>query len=299
MCYAPFLKDMKTANFKSRSKLFRPVPCGKCYECKKQKTADWSFRLHTEMKRSFNLLFVTLTYNDHNLPHHVKLSDSTYPTTKPYEVTIPYLHPHIVPTLVKKDVQDFLKRLRYYDKGNKKIKYYAVGEYGSRFGRPHYHIILYNCSNGLLINKAWTLGHCYTVPVKHGAIPYVLKYLSKTSLPRLGDPLREFSLMSKGLGSNYLSNNTLAYHNSNVENCFITLEGGQKISIPRYLKNKIYDTTMLGSISAYLNDTAPLRRTKRLSRIMLEEKCNEETAQIIYERRRNIATFRKKIDKIE
>ena len=59
-------------------------------------------------------------------------------------------------TLVKKDIQDFLKRLRYHEKGyqswenpkNNKIenpiRYLACGEYGTKGGRPHYHMALFN-----------------------------------------------------------------------------------------------------------------------------------------------------------
>ena len=59
-------------------------------------------------------------------------------------------------TLKKKDLQDFMKRLRYYEKGNQywenpknkkleqPIRYFACGEYGPTNGRPHYHMALFN-----------------------------------------------------------------------------------------------------------------------------------------------------------
>jgi hypothetical protein len=43
--------------------------------------------------------------------------------------------------LCKKDLQKFLKRLRYHL--GKKFRYFAIGEYGSKTYRPHYHIILF------------------------------------------------------------------------------------------------------------------------------------------------------------
>ena len=47
--------------------------------------------------------------------------------------------------LVLKDIQDFIKRLRRYLEYNQlpDIRYYAVGEYGSKTYRPHYHAIIF------------------------------------------------------------------------------------------------------------------------------------------------------------
>ena len=57
----------------------------------------------------------------------------------------------------KKDIQKFLKRLRYYFKG-RRIRYYYVGEYGERTDRPHYHMALFNCcyTEEKIIKRAWT-----------------------------------------------------------------------------------------------------------------------------------------------
>lgn len=46
-------------------------------------------------------------------------------------------------TLVKKDFQNFMKRLRKRNPG-KRISYYHCGEYGETTRRPHYHACLFN-----------------------------------------------------------------------------------------------------------------------------------------------------------
>lgn len=111
------------------------VPCGQCLACRINRTRDWKFRCLLELK-GFNDLacFVTLTYNDENLP--------------------------VSGSLVKQDLQKFLKRLRkaVYPK---KIKYYSCGEYGDKNNRPHYHLILFGLGvdsfTRQLLKTCWTL----------------------------------------------------------------------------------------------------------------------------------------------
>lgn len=60
-------------------------------------------------------------------------------------LTLTYKHNPVV--IVKKDIQDFIKRLRInierkVDK-NIKIKYFGCCEYGTLKGRPHAHLIIY------------------------------------------------------------------------------------------------------------------------------------------------------------
>lgn len=95
------------------------VPCGKCLECKMAASEEWSARICLEAKScNYNCQFITLTYNDDNLPQEgVKI----------------------------KEIQDFLKRLRkaIYPL---RVRYFACGEYGSKTLRPHYHLIIFGYS---------------------------------------------------------------------------------------------------------------------------------------------------------
>lgn len=51
------------------------------------------------------------------------------------------------PTLFYKDVQDFLKRLRIgfsrYIKDKSDLKFFCLSEYGAKYFRPHYHLLLF------------------------------------------------------------------------------------------------------------------------------------------------------------
>ena len=47
--------------------LMVPVGCGKCIECKKQKSREWSIRLQEEIRHINNGKFVTLTFSEESL----------------------------------------------------------------------------------------------------------------------------------------------------------------------------------------------------------------------------------------
>lgn len=128
------------------SEWYIPVPCGKCASCKCDYSRDWSNRMILELQDHDQAMFLTLTYNDDHLP----------------------LSPQGYPTLVKRDVQLFFKRLRKY-LGVQRIRYYLAGEYGSTTHRPHYHAIIYgigiNSFSDVVYRGQNKLGHpFYTSP---------------------------------------------------------------------------------------------------------------------------------------
>lgn len=211
------------------------VPCGRCPDCCKRRTSGWSFRLMQEDKRSMNSHFITLTYDT----AHVPISKNGFMELR------------------KRDLQLFFKRLRKaqsYILPNWNIRYYAVGEYGGRTRRPHYHIILFNVDIKL-INEAWNLGDIHYGQLSAASVGYTLKYISKEkkgALHRNDDRTPMFSLMSKGLGSNYLTDAMIKWHKSNLENhVHCTTNDGKKLSMPRYYKDKIYTESERAAIAYF------------------------------------------------
>lgn len=109
------------------------VPCGKCHECMRQKVNQMVARMYLEQKKHSDFgYFLTLSYDPEHCPYNVN-EDGL-----------------LVPTLNKKDVQDFLKRLRITmsRKGVdiSTFKYFCIGEYGmtnTDNKRPHYHLLLF------------------------------------------------------------------------------------------------------------------------------------------------------------
>ena len=202
----------------------------------KRRTSGWSFRLVKEGQISKSALFVTLTYNT----GHVPISQKGFKT------------------LDKTDVQKFFKRLRKLS--SEKLKYFAVGEYGTEKMRPHYHIILYN-ANQEQIHKAWILngkplGTIYIGNVSEASIGYTLKYMQKPGkipIHKNDDRKKEFQLMSKGLGKNYLTEQMIKWHHNDLINrMYVPMKDGKKIAMPRYYKDKMYSESQKNRIARHM-----------------------------------------------
>lgn len=127
------------------------IPCGGCVGCRLDRAAEWQTRLLHESKQHRMNCFLTLTYNDENLP--------------PYG------------SLDKTHFQKFMMRLRsrIYPV---KVRYYMCGEYGEGTGRPHYHAILFGYDfadknrpkktaqghsiyHSDILDDLWSYGHCW------------------------------------------------------------------------------------------------------------------------------------------
>lgn len=153
-----------------------PVPCGKCPACMARRVSGWSFRLMQENKNHTSSHFITLTYDTNTVP----ISKNGFMS------------------LCKRDIQLFFKRLRKASNGIL-IKYYAVGEYGSKTFRPHYHLIMFGVPLDN-IQPAWNQGQVHYGQLTEASVGYTLKYMCKPKLipmHRNDDRQPEFSLMSK------------------------------------------------------------------------------------------------------
>lgn len=94
-------------------------PCGKCDACRVNRRRIWTHRIMLEAAQHAENGFVTLTYD---------------PKCEPVG-------------LVPADLQGWIKRVRR-GLGERKVRYYAVGEYGELAGRPHYHVALFGLGCG-------------------------------------------------------------------------------------------------------------------------------------------------------
>jgi len=142
------------------------VACGMCAGCRLEKSRMWAMRCMHEAKLHQHNQFLTITYNDENIPSHG--------------------------TLFKPDLQRFWKRLR---RRGHDVRYYACGEYGDTTDRPHYHAIAFNLrlddkaylktDNGNKIytsawlDRVWSHGHVYIGTVSFESCAYVARYVMK------------------------------------------------------------------------------------------------------------------------
>lgn len=224
------------------------VPCGKCPDCLHQRSEAWAFRLYQEMKISSSAKFLTLTYSDENLPYHVNKETG-----------------ELTPILVKDHFQKFMKKLR--KKYPEKLKYYTCGEYGTKTNRPHYHSVMFNLCDGRhlseKINNTWNLGHVDVKPINMARIRYVTKYITKKAYfkPALDD-FPEFSLMSKGMGINYLTKAAIKHHKESLSGV-ITLKSGVLQPLPRYFKEKIFTKAERQKIAQECKELAEIAKDKK------------------------------------
>jgi hypothetical protein len=287
-CITPFQVRDKITN------QWMALPCGKCPNCMKRRTSGWSFRLMKEGERSETALFVTLTYNGYYLPF----------TKNGFR------------TLDKRDLQLFMKRLRKLS--GRKIKYYACGEYGSVKDRPHYHLILFN-ADPEKVEKAWSfyktgggrmpIGNIFIGEVNEASIGYTLKYMQKPGkIPKHqnDDRVKEFSLMSKGLGANYITDNMVNWHKNDLLNrMYVPMLDGKKIAMPRYYKDKMYSDTQKLLINNHLKVVMSDEAVK--AELELIKEFGDYAEKVLVERHKNSFTKmykntqmgRDKLDKYE
>lgn len=151
------------------------LPCGQCIPCRISKAADLAARIDCEGKMHGDKLFLTLTYRDEALTLGAD-----------------------APTLVRRDVQSFKKRLRkaLWGKFRVKVRTCECGEYGDKTLRPHYHMIVFGwwpldakalkkSRSGLqmytskVLEEAWGLGHAPFQAYDAKAGRYVGQYVVK------------------------------------------------------------------------------------------------------------------------
>lgn len=208
---------------------WQEVPCRVCIECRLNYTKEWAVRIVNEASLYNNNCFLTLTYNDVNLP-----TDNN-------------VH--------KRDLQLFVKRLRKH-LPTTKIRYFGCGEYGGKFGRPHYHIIIFNwypsdsyfdksCDKmrSPTLEKLWPFGFTSVGDVNFNSARYVASYIVKQHRGKQKSYYKdnginpEFVIMSNGLGKVFCLKNELQ-----IKGLGFVPFNGQKVKTPRYYENLIYTT---------------------------------------------------------
>jgi len=163
--------------------------------CRIKRKREWTHRIMLESGLQSDNTFFTLTYSDSNL-----ITANSSGTAN--------MTAEQCPTLVKRDVQNWLKRFRKAI-SPLKIRLVYVGEYGDLTQRPHYHGAIFgypNCLRGKtrylvgpnhsqksccphcdLIMDTWGRGHIMLGSLTAESAQYIAGYVTKKMTVK-GDP---------------------------------------------------------------------------------------------------------------
>lgn len=202
-----------------------PVPCGKCTHCLINRRRVWTLRLILESYSHEHSCFPTLTYDNEHLP--------------------------IGGSLDFNHTKKFIKKLRKkYPPGT--IRYYLVGEYGTKSSRPHYHAIIFGVSehDSEIIEQCWTdrtgkpRGNVLVGSVTPDSIAYTVGYILKRQNKKFTHDMRvpEQSRCSNrpGIGFNALEAIKHAFKTQHSRTLPQSISiGGKHFPIGRYLTNKL------------------------------------------------------------
>ncbi len=210
------------------------LPCNRCIGCRLERSRQWAIRCIHEAQTHDENTFITLTYDKKNLPPKGSLQVA--------------------------DLQKFFKRLRKNTK--KSFRYYACGEYGEKYARPHYHAILFGIAfpdrqyhsekNGQVLYtsqelvRSWKKGFSSVGDVTFESAAYVARYVMKkitgeksyetyqscdeqTGELRSVIPEYQTQSLKPGLGNDWYKK----YKNDLYPDDFVIIKG-KKMKVPKY-----------------------------------------------------------------
>lgn len=240
------------------------IPCGQCIGCRIKLSREWATRCMHEKQMHKHNCTITLTYNDEHLPEQQ--------------------------TLQYADFQLFMKRLRkratlpafgllpatpaiLLSRNTTKIRFYMGGEYGEKYGRPHFHACLFGIDfadriynrttpagskifTSNTLDKLWKKGFASIGDLTFESAAYIARYIMKK---QTGDKKKhyeiqdmetgeiqirkkEFNQMSRqpGLGQAWLKK-----YEKDVYPHGKVIIRGHRVNTPRYYDKKYKETNQL------------------------------------------------------
>lgn len=282
MCYCPVTIPNPSRRFNDDMPLFLKVPCGHCPDCLRNAHNEWYFRAYMEYLKckasGGAVYFLTLTYNDDNLP----------------KMTFPDGRTQLC--FYKRHIHNFVKYLRIQLKAKgypyKDIKYLICSEYGKNgTERPHYHPlfffpkripwkVLFDKDNGVF-PKAWHYG--FIVCSRMGfevrsakGIRYATKYVCKSLGFYKEGPIWDFLHgvgvdketynMRKSLINDFLPR---VWSSNHFGECFIDDVVMKQKDIPAFLASNQYNLN---------NGESSIYRLPRYYHLKLEKEINKSVS---------------------
>ncbi|AXH76226.1 MAG: replication initiator protein [Microviridae sp.] len=257
----PPVKDQRT--------LYVPIGCGKCMECKKQRANNWRVRLMEDVRVKSRAKFVTMTFSEEalieleNEIHRINREQTDklnkeHNTNAKYKPIEGYDLENEIATIA---VRRFLERYRKQHKTS--IKHWLVTELGQiKTERLHIHGIIWtqmhDTREGNILTRKedtkkeienlWKYGNVNKRDinwennyVNEITVNYIVKYINKTDeIHKYYNPI---ILCSSGIGKGYLNRRDSLQNKYNGEKTkeYYTTRQGNKIGLPKYYRNKIYN----------------------------------------------------------
>lgn len=205
-------------------------------------------------------------------------------------------------TLLTRDVQLFNKLVRQFNSTvtDAQYRYYAAGEYGSKYGRPHYHLIMFNVHPKTIerLHTYWKHGtiQCELARDANKVSAYVAAYVVTAYSNSIRINKRPFSIMSKRpyLGHQYLQRMTkfhkewrqkpedeipslpldqLEITDTHYQLPYIERPGTNgelyKIGLPRIIKNKLYSQWEKNAMKKNCQEQADKKLNDEIERLQL------------------------------
>lgn len=192
------------SEYLKRSQLIQTIPCGNCWACQLNYSAEWATRNMLETLEHDHCYFITLTYDDEHLPIAETMTYKEVHKIGDKIIELPITLENdgtwIDGTLYPDHMKKFLNSLRkhFERKGITGIRYFYCGEYGETTHRPHYHMLLYGAPLDLsqnysyhidknfkehwknpLIDKYWPYGIHDIANIEWSSAAYVSRYCTK------------------------------------------------------------------------------------------------------------------------
>lgn len=200
-CYKPlraWRRDDGEIVFAERGRIHSELTlaCGQCIGCRLERSRQWAIRCMHEAKMHRHNCFLTLTYNDENLPPGRSLDHRD----------VQLFNKRLLKALGSKRnstiVSDIVATSRTRRHGAtphtpvKTFRFYMAGEYGAQFQRPHYHLCIFGLDfqdktylartptksklyRSPTLEKIWTKGFSSIGEVNFESAAYVARYVMK------------------------------------------------------------------------------------------------------------------------
>lgn len=215
----PFQGAPLTLYGREQEHLYRSAPgkhlqvsCGQCSGCRRRRSLEWATRcVHEAQLHRYNC-YITLTYNQENLPKYHSLQHEHFALfMKKLRHRVGNDANILGGILASNQGQ---RRKSSIENKTLSARFYQGGEYGDLYGRPHYHAILFGIDfadkqyhgrtkagqkiyRSPTLEQLWKHGYSSVGGVSFATAAYISRYIMKK---RTGDKKDKYEILDPDTG---------------------------------------------------------------------------------------------------